>query len=387
MSARARRGPRPTTSRSSDRAAPRRGRTGFGGPGRLRQVRDVARPADGAAAVGVGVRPWCWPARGTCSCVPVLSMDQQAWTAAHVAAFEFFDGAPARLVPDNLRTGVERADLYDPRLNRAYGELAEHYGMLIDPAQGRTSPGTSPGSSDPCPMSGTRSGGVDRSTSLAQMQDDALRWCLEVAGARGHREPGRRRTRARCSPRSRRPTVIVAPGAVRAGRLVAPEGRPGLHQGRQDPLLGALAADRAACRRPRHRHHGRRSSTTASWSTTHVAKPRGKQTDTTDYPPEKIAFHMRTPTGCREHGRRDRARLCSRSASCSRSTPCSGCAPRRECSGWPTGTARPGWKRPARWRCRWVTRPTAPSRASWSPAPNTNPPPGPPVTAAPASAD
>jgi len=33
---------------------------------------------------------------------------------------------------------------------------------------------------------------------------------------------------------------------------------------------------------------------------THIAKPRGKQTDNADYPPEKIAFHMRTPTWCRE---------------------------------------------------------------------------------------
>ena len=30
---------------------------------------------------------------------------------------------------------------------------------------------------------------------------------------------------------------------------------------------------------------------------THVRKPRGKQTDLADYPPEKIAFHMRTPPG------------------------------------------------------------------------------------------
>ncbi len=33
---------------------------------------------------------------------------------------------------------------------------------------------------------------------------------------------------------------------------------------------------------------------------THIAKPRGKQTDNADYPPEKIAFHMRTPVWCRE---------------------------------------------------------------------------------------
>ncbi|CAI7979065.1 hypothetical protein FRAHR75_570015 [Frankia sp. Hr75.2] len=32
---------------------------------------------------------------------------------------------------------------------------------------------------------------------------------------------------------------------------------------------------------------------------THPRKVRGKQTDLGDYPPEKIAFHMRTPTWCR----------------------------------------------------------------------------------------
>ena len=32
---------------------------------------------------------------------------------------------------------------------------------------------------------------------------------------------------------------------------------------------------------------------------THPVKDRGKQTDFGDYPPEKIAFHMRTPTWCR----------------------------------------------------------------------------------------
>ena len=48
---------------------------------------------------------------------PVLRMDQQAWTEAHVAAFEFFGGGvPRRLVPDNLRTGVDKPDLYDPRV-------------------------------------------------------------------------------------------------------------------------------------------------------------------------------------------------------------------------------------------------------------------------------
>ncbi|WP_157129059.1 IS21 family transposase, partial [Nocardia amamiensis] len=66
---------------------------------------------------------------------PVLTMDQQAWTHAHVEAFAFFGGVPARLVPDNLRTGVARPDLYDPKINRSYAELAHHYGTLVDPAR------------------------------------------------------------------------------------------------------------------------------------------------------------------------------------------------------------------------------------------------------------
>ena len=37
---------------------------------------------------------------------PVLRMDQTSWNASHVAAFEFFGGVPARLVCDNLKTGV-----------------------------------------------------------------------------------------------------------------------------------------------------------------------------------------------------------------------------------------------------------------------------------------
>ncbi|MEV0404188.1 hypothetical protein [Actinoallomurus sp. NPDC050550] len=33
---------------------------------------------------------------------------------------------------------------------------------------------------------------------------------------------------------------------------------------------------------------------------THVRKPKGKQTDLNDYPPERIAFFQRTPTWCRK---------------------------------------------------------------------------------------
>jgi transposase len=50
-----------------------------------------------------------------------------------VEAFAYFGGVPARLVPDNLKTGVDKPDLYDPKINRSYAELAVHYDTLVDP--------------------------------------------------------------------------------------------------------------------------------------------------------------------------------------------------------------------------------------------------------------
>jgi hypothetical protein len=66
---------------------------------------------------------------------PVLTMNAASWIGTHVDAFEFFGAVPARLVPDNLRTGVDRPALYDPKINRGYAEMAEHYGCLVDPAR------------------------------------------------------------------------------------------------------------------------------------------------------------------------------------------------------------------------------------------------------------
>ena len=43
------------------------------------------------------------------------------WTGAHVRMFRFFGGAPRLLVPDNLKSGVNKASFYDPEINRTYG--------------------------------------------------------------------------------------------------------------------------------------------------------------------------------------------------------------------------------------------------------------------------
>jgi transposase len=120
---------------------------------------------------------------------PVLSEGADAWLAGHVAAFHFFGGAPRRLVPDNLTAGIIKADRYDPRLNRAYGELTRYYGCVVDPAR-VAQPTDKPK--------------VERTVSYAResffrgqsfpnlgvMRAAARQWCLDIAGVRLHGTTG-----------------------------------------------------------------------------------------------------------------------------------------------------------------------------------------------------
>ena len=57
------------------------------------------------------------------------------WVGAHVRALEFLGGVPRQIVPDNLRSGVLRANWYEPGLNPTYRDLAAHYGTAILPAR------------------------------------------------------------------------------------------------------------------------------------------------------------------------------------------------------------------------------------------------------------
>lgn len=59
------------------------------------------------------------------------------WIEAHVRMFRFFGGVPRLVVPDNLKSGVQRASFYDPEINRSYGMMAAHYGVGILPARPR----------------------------------------------------------------------------------------------------------------------------------------------------------------------------------------------------------------------------------------------------------
>jgi hypothetical protein len=65
----------------------------------------------------------------------VYTQNQQSFIASHVKMFEYFGGVTERINLDNLKSGVIKPDLYEPQLNRAYQEMAEHYNCFIDPCR------------------------------------------------------------------------------------------------------------------------------------------------------------------------------------------------------------------------------------------------------------
>lgn len=59
------------------------------------------------------------------------------WIGSHQRALTFFGGAPAAIVPDNLKSGVNEPCRYEPGITRSYQDFAEHYGVAIIPARVR----------------------------------------------------------------------------------------------------------------------------------------------------------------------------------------------------------------------------------------------------------
>ncbi len=65
------------------------------------------------------------------------SQQIEDWVGSHVRAFSFFGGTTEAIVPDNLKSGVNKACRYEPDLNPTYNDLARHYQTVILPARVR----------------------------------------------------------------------------------------------------------------------------------------------------------------------------------------------------------------------------------------------------------
>ena len=77
----------------------------------------------------------CLPATGLIFADATWTQKQDDWLASHIRLFEFIGGIPAKIIPDNLKTGVTHASYYDPVLNASYVALIKHYGTAVVPAR------------------------------------------------------------------------------------------------------------------------------------------------------------------------------------------------------------------------------------------------------------
>jgi transposase len=228
----------------------------------------------------------------------VLGCDQASWTASHVAAFAFFGGAPLEIRLDNLKTGVLRPDIYDPQLNRAYAEFAEHYRVLLDPCRAGK-PKDKPHVERAVPYVRESFWRGREFSTLQEMKEAALRWCRGVSAARPHG---------------------TLPGTV--GDVFETVERPALRELPDEPFEiahWAMATLHPDCHVQVSGHFysapwchvGKRLQVRVGERVvriydgtelvkTHLRK-RGQRryTDPADYPPEKVAFLQRSPAWCR----------------------------------------------------------------------------------------
>ena len=65
------------------------------------------------------------------------SQNGQDWVKSHIRAVQYFGCVPNAFVPDNLKSGVTKANFYEPDINALYGKFAEHYDTVILPARVR----------------------------------------------------------------------------------------------------------------------------------------------------------------------------------------------------------------------------------------------------------
>lgn len=230
----------------------------------------------------------------------VFRQDIPAWLDCHERAFAWFGGVPSRIVLDNLKSGVVKSDTYDPLINYAYADLERHYRFIADPAKRGDA---------------EQKGKVERAVAVVKQQllagrtftnireanERALSWCREEIGQEVH------------GTTKRKPyPVFLAEEKDQLKPLPeAPFERPLWKRCTVHPDHH-IVFDKSYYSLPT-RYIGKKVWVKGTYKTVEIfldherikihpkaALPGTWMTDQTDYPPEKLAFLMATPTWCRK---------------------------------------------------------------------------------------
>lgn len=120
------------------------------------------------------------------SCVvPTFAQDLESVIDCFEKAFEFFGGCPRRIVIDNFKAAVDKADRYAPRFNPTFLEYAKYRGFLPDAARPRH-PKDKPIVENTVRYVRERFWKGETFVDIDDVWRRAQRWCREIAGRRIH---------------------------------------------------------------------------------------------------------------------------------------------------------------------------------------------------------
>jgi hypothetical protein len=195
---------------------------------------------------------------------------------------------------------VVKPDLYDPKINKAFGEFAAHYHCLIDPAR-VLKPRDKARVERPVPYARDSffAGRAGEFATEADMQIDAVRWSRDVANQRPCRALDRVAPQALFDAEEKQTLLAHPRHPFELARWSTAVVNPDIHIKVGKALYSVpwrFIGKRVDARLGAHSVEVFLDGTLIK---THPRIERGKQTDFSDYPPEKIAFFMRTPVWCR----------------------------------------------------------------------------------------
>jgi len=212
--------------------------------------------------------------------------------AGFEAAWRFFGGVFATVVPDNLSAVVDDADPLAPRLNQEFVEYAQARGFRVDPARVRR-PQDKPRVERVVPFVRGSFFAGETFIDLADAQRRAETWCRERAGMRVHGT-------TQCRPIEafsveEQPHLLPAPTDVYDVPVYA---RPKVHRDHHVEVAkalysvpGNLIGVRVEARADRHLvrlfHRGQLVKVHPR------QRPGGRSTDPDDLPSDKIIYAMR----------------------------------------------------------------------------------------------
>ena len=132
----------------------------------------------------------------SCSRLPFIqfvhTQKQESFTNSFIDALEFYKGSAEFVSIDNLKAGVIKPDLWDPKLNKSFAETADYYGVFINPC--RVAKATDKGKIEriipPARELFRMLKHIHPSADLRELNKQAKIWCRQDYGQKEHGTTG-----------------------------------------------------------------------------------------------------------------------------------------------------------------------------------------------------